>query len=44
MTGFRNIAVHQYEELDLDILRWVATRGEADWIAFCSALGLSIQP
>jgi len=30
MCGFRNIAIHQYEDLDLEILRWVAEKGGAD--------------
>lgn len=27
MAGFRNVAVHQYEELDMDVLRWVVETG-----------------
>jgi uncharacterized protein YutE (UPF0331/DUF86 family) len=42
MTGFRNIAVHQYEEMDADILQQVVEKGPCDWIAFCAALGVSI--
>jgi len=42
ITGFRNIAVHQYEELDLDILKHIAETGYRDFITFCSSLGLKI--
>ena len=44
MTGFRNVAVHQYQDLDLDILRYIAERGWTDLVKFCQALGLRIQP
>lgn len=44
MSGFRNIAIHQYEDLDLGVLRWIATEGLRDWVAFCAALGISIDP
>ena len=44
MTGFRNVAVHQYEELDPEILRWVVNQGPLDWIAYCAALGVTIEP
>lgn len=44
MAGFRNIAVHQYDELDLEILRWVVVSGHHDFIKFCEALGVSIRP
>lgn len=43
MTGFRNIAVHEYEELDLDILRHIAQSGYRDFISFCEALNLKIH-
>lgn len=42
MCGFRNIAIHQYEELDLEILRWIAENGSAGWGRFCEALGVKI--
>ena len=44
MTGFRNIAVHEYQELDPAILRRIA---EHDWkhlVTFCRELGITIQP
>lgn len=44
MTGFRNVAVHQYEELDMDVLRWVVETGHRDWIKLGEALGVSIRP
>ena len=44
MTGFRNIAVHQYQSLDLDILRAVATREYRVLIDLCTALGVKISP
>jgi uncharacterized protein YutE (UPF0331/DUF86 family) len=44
MAGFRNVAVHQYDELDLDILRWVVESGHHDFIKLGQALGVAIQP
>jgi uncharacterized protein YutE (UPF0331/DUF86 family) len=44
MAGFRNIAVHQYEELDMEVLRWVVESGHRDWIRLGEALGVVIKP
>jgi len=43
MTGFRNVAIHEYQELDMDILHYIATEGFQDFIRFCSALGIKIE-
>jgi uncharacterized protein YutE (UPF0331/DUF86 family) len=42
MVGFRNIAVHEYQTLRLDILQQVVEQGRNDLIEFCAALGLKI--
>ena len=44
MAGFRNVAVHQYEELDMGVLRWVVETGHRDWIKLGEVLGVSIRP
>jgi uncharacterized protein YutE (UPF0331/DUF86 family) len=44
MAGFRNIAVHQYEELDMDVMRWVLETGQRDWVKLGEALGVCIRP
>lgn len=44
LAGFRNVAVHQYEELDLDVLRWVVEAGHKDFIRLGQALGVTILP
>ena len=44
MAGFRNIAVHQYEELDANVLRWVVASGHHDFIRLGEALGVVIRP
>jgi uncharacterized protein YutE (UPF0331/DUF86 family) len=44
MAGFRNLAVHQYAELDLDVLRWVVESGHLDFIKLGQALGVTIRP
>jgi uncharacterized protein YutE (UPF0331/DUF86 family) len=38
MVGFRNIAVHQYEDLDLDIVDAVICKGLDDVLAFAEAV------
>ena len=44
MVGFRNIAIHQYQELDLNVLKGIAEDGWRDLVLFCEALGLCIEP
>jgi len=43
MTGFRNVAIHEYRELDQEILHYIARQGYSDFMKLCSALGLKIQ-
>lgn len=43
MTGFRNVAIHEYQELDIDILHYIAKDGLGDFIKLCAALGLNIE-
>jgi len=42
ITGFRNVAIHQYEELDLDVLKHIAQTGYQDFVTFCRAVGVNI--
>lgn len=42
MVGFRNIAVHEYQQLNLDVLRHVVTVGYRDMLAYCKELGIVI--
>jgi len=44
MTGFRNIAIHEYQSLDMEILRAIATVRWRYLVVFCSELGLKIVP
>jgi uncharacterized protein YutE (UPF0331/DUF86 family) len=37
-VGFRNIAVHEYQEINLDILFSIVTRNLVDFRAFASAI------
>ena len=43
MTGFRNIAIHEYQALDTEILHYIAKEGFLDFIQLCTALGLKIS-
>lgn len=42
MCGFRNVLVHQYQDLEIDILHKIATERWQDLVALCKALGLKI--
>lgn len=44
MVGFRNVAIHQYEQMDLSVLRWVVESGHCDWIRLGESLGVAIRP
>jgi len=44
MVGFRNVAVHQYEDIDMSVLRWIVEAGHRDWVRLGEALGVSIRP
>jgi uncharacterized protein YutE (UPF0331/DUF86 family) len=44
MTGFRNIAIHQYQKLDLGIIHHIMKAGLEDFTALCTALNLRIIP
>lgn len=43
MTGFRNIAVHAYQRLDMSILRAVAETHYTSFIRFFAELGLDVE-
>lgn len=44
MTGFRNVAVHEYQALDMAILRAIMEHGWHSLVDFCAELGLRIEP
>lgn len=44
MTGFRNIAIHQYQDLDPEIIHWIMKEGWLDLVALCETLGFRIKP
>lgn len=44
IVGFRNVAVHQYEDLDASVLRWIIESGYRDWIKLGESLGVAIRP
>jgi len=43
MVGFRNLAVHQYQALRLDVLRGIVESNGKDLHDFCSCLGIRIR-
>ena len=44
MTDFRNIALHQYQEIVNEIVHHIAKEGWKDLVVFCTHLGLKIDP
>lgn len=44
MVGFRNVIIHQYEAIDMNVLRWVIDAGHRDWIRLGDCLGVTIRP
>ena len=44
MTGFRNVAIHQYQEIELEIIHYIMKDGWKDLVALCTALSLRIEP
>lgn len=44
MVGFRNIAIHAYQQLDQAVLRHIAEQGWRSVLVFCHELGLRIEP
>ncbi len=43
MVGFRNVAVHEDQKLDLEILRYILDKGYRDLVGFCQQLGVRIK-
>lgn len=42
-VGFRNLAVHSYQDLDQAILSFAAEKGYLDFVSFCHSLGIKIR-
>lgn len=43
MVGFRNIAVHEYQVLEIEVVRYVLDEGVKDFRKFCRQLGATIR-
>jgi uncharacterized protein YutE (UPF0331/DUF86 family) len=44
MTGFRNVAIHEYQGLDLGVVHAIATEKWKSLLVFCRETGSIIQP
>lgn len=44
MTGFRNIAIHQYQEIEPGVIHYIMKDGWKDFVIFCKALSIRIEP
>lgn len=43
MTGFRNVAIHEYLELEMEILRSIAEKEWKSLVEFCRETGITIK-
>ena len=43
MTGFRNIAIHEYQSLDMQVVHHVAREGWRSLVEFCRQAGVRIE-
>lgn len=43
MTGFRNVAIHEYQALDMKVLHYISCEGWKAMAVFCSEVGLRIE-
>jgi uncharacterized protein YutE (UPF0331/DUF86 family) len=43
MVGFRNIAIHEYQKLNLDIIHQIMKKEYKVFIDFCKQLGYEIK-
>lgn len=44
MTGFRNIAIHEYQEMNMAILKKIATEEWRGLLVFARECGLNLKP
>ena len=43
MTGFRNIAIHEYQKVELAILKAIAKKEWKSLVKFCEEMGVGIE-
>ncbi|HRZ25810.1 MAG TPA: DUF86 domain-containing protein [Spirochaetota bacterium] len=43
MTGFRNVAIHEYQDLEMNVLRNIVEKEWKSLVNFCSEMGVSIK-
>ncbi len=44
ITAFRNIAIHQYQDIDNSVIHQIMAEGWTDLVTLCVTLGLRIAP
>lgn len=44
MTGFRNVAIHEYQQMDKTVLHWIAREGWKEWVMLCRSIAIRIEP
>ncbi|MFC1761252.1 DUF86 domain-containing protein [Planctomycetota bacterium] len=44
MTGFRNVAIHEYQRMDMSVLHDIAQSRWTSLVDYCQSLGLKVKP
>ncbi|AEJ20414.1 type VII toxin-antitoxin system HepT family RNase toxin [Gracilinema caldarium] len=44
MVGFRNVAIHEYQQMDMAVLRSIAEEGWKSLVHYVAELGMVIRP
>ena len=44
MSGFRNIAIHEYQQMDMSVLHEIAQKRWMSLVDYCQSLGLKVKP
>jgi uncharacterized protein YutE (UPF0331/DUF86 family) len=44
MTGFRNVAIHEYQSLNMEVVHHIAREGWQSMRTYCEEIGIRIDP
>jgi uncharacterized protein YutE (UPF0331/DUF86 family) len=44
MVGFRNVAVHEYQQMEMSVLKKIGDKKWKDLVQYCQELGIIIKP
>jgi uncharacterized protein YutE (UPF0331/DUF86 family) len=44
MVGFRNVAVHEYQQMEMSVIKKIGDKRWKDLVRYCEELGIIIKP